>query len=331
MRIPDEGLYRVVNKKSGKNLDVSGFNMGDGGIVHQHENFGQTNQIFELSPNSPGFYRLSAFHSSTSLDVLNGKTDEGLEIKTWGSNSAAPQKWAIEPQGDGWFKLRSQSSGKVLSVQNQSVESAAKIVQSTDKDAQDQFWKFEPVGKKLTEGWYTATIGERHNADKFEYKDGVFKLTDQGPDIWTRADKGTFVMRAAQGDFDLVVRVANFVTTHQWIKAGLMVRPSILPDKMNVAVFATSHHLVSHQRRPAANTDTTSIKLLDQVIPQWLKIERRGDVFTTFHSVDGQNWEQVASDTLKMHTQTLIGIALSSHDPDKPATVEFDNLSYTKK
>jgi hypothetical protein len=69
-------------------------------------------------------------------------------------------------------------------------------------------------------------------------------------------------------------------------------------------------------------------------IPQWLKIERRGDVFTTFHSADGQKWEQVGSDTLKMHQHTLIGIALSSHDPKdefKPATAEFDNLSYTKK
>src|SRR4030095_10874668 len=146
MRVPEEALYRVVNKKSGKLLDVSQYNMGDGGIIHQHENFGQPNQIFELSPNSPGFYRLRVFHSlSTSVDVPSGKTDEGLEIKTWTDNGNPPQKWAIEPHGGGWFKLRSQASGKVLSIQNQSMDSAAKIVQTTDNGAQDQFWKFERV------------------------------------------------------------------------------------------------------------------------------------------------------------------------------------------
>jgi eukaryotic-like serine/threonine-protein kinase len=342
-RIPDEGLYRVVNKKSGKNLDVSGFNMGEGGVLHQHEFFGQANQMFELSVNSPGFYRLRAFHSFTSVDVPSGKKDEGLEIKTWTDNGNSTQNWAIEPQGDGWFKLRSQSSAKVLSIQNQSMDSAAKIVQTTDSGAPDQFWKFELVGKKLTEGWYTGTIGERHDADKTEYKNGVFKLTDKGPDIWNRTDKANFVMRAAQGDFDLAVRVVNFVNDRDrpWIKAGLMVRPSVLGDKMNVAIFTTSDHIISHQRRPANNSDTTSNKVMGQGtqplhfdIPLWLKIERRGDVFTTFHSADGQKWEQVGSDTLKMHPQTLIGIALSSHDPKdefKPATVEFDNLSYTKK
>jgi serine/threonine protein kinase len=330
-RVPDEGLYRIVNKKSGKLVDISGFNMSAGGIVHQQPYFGQSNQMFELSPSSPGFYHLRPFHSSTVLDVPNKMNDEGLEINTWPVDKSGAQEWAIEPQGDGWFKVRSGCSQKLLSVANQSMDNAAKIVQTTDNGGQNQLWRFEPVGKKLTEGWYATTIGDPHPADKTEYKGGVFKLTDQGPDIWARADKGNFVMRVAQGDFDLVVRVAHIVNDHQWIKAGLMVRPAILPDKMNVAIFATSHHLVSHQQRPLSNNDTTSIKLTDQVIPQWLKIERRGDAFTTFHSVDGQNWEPVGSDTIKMHPQTLIGIALSSHDPEKPATAEFDNLTYTKK
>jgi eukaryotic-like serine/threonine-protein kinase len=332
MRVPDEGLYRIVNKKSGKCIDVSGFNMGQGGVVHQHENFGQSNQLFELIPNSPGFYRLRALHSSTSLDVLYGKKDEGLEITTWTENTASPQKWAVEPQGDGLYKLRSQSSEKVLSIQNQSTDSAAKIVQTTDKGAQDQFWKFERVGKKLTDGWFASTIGEPNSVDKVEYKNGVFKLTDQGVDIWSHADKANFVMHAAQGDFDLVVRVLSVGNGDpKWTKAGIIVRPSLLPDKMNVAAFVTNGHLVSHQRRPANGADTTSVKIEGQDPPRWLKLTRQGDKFTTYHSIDGQTWQEIASDTLKMHPHTLVGIVLSSHDVTKVATAEFDNLTYTKK
>jgi serine/threonine protein kinase/regulation of enolase protein 1 (concanavalin A-like superfamily) len=331
MRVPNEGLYRVVNKKSGKCLDVSGFNMGEGGVLHQQQNFGQANQIYELSPTSPGLFRLRAFHSFTSVDVPFGRSDEGLEVKTWPDNDSNTQKFAIEPQGDGWFKLRAQSSSKVLSIQNQSTDSAAKIVQTTDKGAPDQFWRFEPVAKKLTEGWFASTIGEPHPADKVEYKNGVFKLTDQGPDIWARADKGNFVMRPAYGDFDLVVRVVSVENADNFTKAGLMVRPSLLPERMNVAAFFTAGRMVSHQRRPANNSDSTSVKIQEQNPPHWLKIERRGEKFTTFHSIDGQNWQEVASDTLKMHPHTMVGIAVTSHNPNKPATAEFDNLKYTKK
>jgi regulation of enolase protein 1 (concanavalin A-like superfamily)/Na+-transporting methylmalonyl-CoA/oxaloacetate decarboxylase gamma subunit len=331
VRLPEQAVYRVVNKKSGKILDVSGFNMGNAGIVHQHENFGQSNQMFELSPSSPGFYRLQAFHSTTAIDVPWGRNDEGLELHTWTENNSNPQKWAIEPQGDGWFKLRAQVNGKVMSIQNQSTDSAAKIVQTTDSGAQDQYWKFERVGKKLTDGWYAMSIGDPHAADKAEYNNGVFKLTDQGADIWAKADKGNFVCRPALGDFDLVVRVLSVEKTDPYTKAGLIVRPSLLPDRMNVATFYLAGRMVSHQRRPSLGADSTSVKIEGQDSPHWLKMERRGDKFTSFHSTDGQDWQEIASDTLKIHPQTLIGITVTSHNASKSATAEFDNLTYTKK
>jgi serine/threonine protein kinase len=330
-RIPEAGIFRITNKKSGKVLDVAGFNTGQGGSVTQYDFRGQPNQIWEITKSGSGAYRFRPLYASTSLDVPNQVKDDGLEIKTWTDNGTAAQQWEIDPQGEGWFKLKSVSTGKLLSVQNQSMDNAAKLVQMTDNSGADQQWKFQSLGKRLANDWFASTIGEPNDADKAEFKNGVFKVTDQGPDIWAKNDKGNFVMRSAQGDFDLVVRVVNAGNGHQWTKAGLMVRPTLLGDQMNVAAFATPGHIVSHQRRMSNGEDTLSTKVMDQTFPRWLKIERRGNKFTSFHSADGQAWQEIANDTVKMHPHALIGIALSSHDANKAATAEFDNLTYTKK
>jgi regulation of enolase protein 1 (concanavalin A-like superfamily) len=330
-KLPDEGLYRVTNRKSEKSLDVSGYHTGQGGALTQYDFRGQPNQIWELSKSGTGAYRFRPIHAFTSMDVPNSKLDDGLEIRTWTDNATSAQQWEVEPQGDGWYKLKSVCSNKFLTVQNQSTDNSAKVVQLSDKDGQDQQWKFEPLGRKLTDDWFASTIGPRHQSDKTEHKDGVFKLTDQGSDIWGRSDKANFVMRPVQGDFDLSVRVINPGKGHEWIKAGLMARPATNGDQMNVAAMISANHIATHQRRTNNGEDTFSTKIPDQAFPHWLKIERRGNKFTTFHSVDGQTWQEIANDTIKMHNHVLIGLVLTSHDPNKAATAEFDNLTYTKK
>jgi regulation of enolase protein 1 (concanavalin A-like superfamily) len=77
--------------------------------------------------------------------------------------------------------------------------------------------------------------------------------------------------------------------------------------------------------------DTSSIKTDILKIPLWLKIERRGEKFTTFHSVDGQKWQEIGTDTLKMHPHAVVGLVVTSHDATQAATAQFDNLTFTKR
>lgn len=328
-RAPDPGVYRITNRKTGKSIDISGYNMGQGGALTQYDYQGQPNQLFEVAANKPGTYRLRPIHALTSVDLPDQKKDDGVELKTWTENDTAAQRWIIEPQGEGWYKIKSEASQKLMTTQG--LDNSTRIVQMSDNGSLEQQWKFEPVGKRLNDGWFSAVIGVRTSEDKAEHDHGTFKITDQGPDMWGKNDKATFIMRSAHGDFDLVVRVASVTKPHPWTKAGLMVRPALNPDRMNVAAIITPDNIISHQRRPANNNETTSVKLPGQSVPHWLKIERRGEKFTSFHSVDGQKWEEVASDMLKMQPHLLVGFALSSHEPTKPATAEFDNLTYTKK
>lgn len=330
-RVPDEGIYRIVNRKSGKGLDIGGHNTGNDAFVTQYDSYGQPNQIFQLSSSGTGTYRLRPIHAYTSLTIEKGKQDDGAELRTWTDTDSPAQQWLIEPQGEGWYKIRSKNSNKLMSVQNQSGDNAAKIVQMPDSGSPDQQWKFEPVGKKITEGWYSSMIGPRNAADNAEYNAGVFKLTDQGSDIWFSSDKAVFIMRPAIGDFDLSVRVLTMPAISQWTKGGLIVRAGTAAERMNVAVLMKQDGVIAHQRRSMNKSETSAIKTDVLKIPQWLKIERRGEKFTTFHSADGQKWTEIGSDTLKMHPHTVVGLVVTSHEVTKPATAEFDNLTFTKR
>ena len=63
--------------------------------------------------------------------------------------------------------------------------------------------------------------------------------------------------------------------------------------------------------------------------PRWLRLTRRGNVFTAFASTDGATWTQVGSETIAMGTATYLGLAVTSHNNAALATDTFDNLGAT--
>jgi hypothetical protein len=61
--------------------------------------------------------------------------------------------------------------------------------------------------------------------------------------------------------------------------------------------------------------------------PAWVKLERRGNTITAYRSADGVAWTLVGSDTFVMPATVYVGLAVTSHDPSRLATVTFDNVS----
>ncbi|MCP4425970.1 MAG: DUF1349 domain-containing protein, partial [Chloroflexi bacterium] len=64
--------------------------------------------------------------------------------------------------------------------------------------------------------------------------------------------------------------------------------------------------------------------------PVWLKMERIGNVFTSYHSTDGSSWTQIGTTTIAMGTNVYFGLAVSAHDtPDNGeiSTGTFTNVA----
>jgi len=91
------GYYNVINRNSGKCLDVNGVSTADGANVQQWTCGSGTNQRWSLTSLSGGYYRLTAQHSGKVLDVVGNGTADGVNIDQWTSNNGNNQQWQIVP------------------------------------------------------------------------------------------------------------------------------------------------------------------------------------------------------------------------------------------
>ncbi len=63
--------------------------------------------------------------------------------------------------------------------------------------------------------------------------------------------------------------------------------------------------------------------------PYWIKLERSGDVLTSWKSLDGKDWTSVSNATIPMSQDVYIGLCVTAHDNSLVNTSVFDNESHT--
>jgi hypothetical protein len=146
------GRYVLVNRNSGKVMEVAGGSTVDGANVQQGTNTGATYQQWNVTPVDSriggdfSYYTFTAVHSAKALDVLNWSLVNGGNIDAWDDNKNSIQQWFLEYADDGWFYIRSRYSAKCLEVANAATAAGANI-QQWDKDGgTNQQWRFLPVG-----------------------------------------------------------------------------------------------------------------------------------------------------------------------------------------
>lgn len=160
---------------------------------------------------------------------------------------------------------------------------------------------------------------------------GGFTIKAGGTDLWNNADNGLFIHRMVSGDFEFVAHVASTTKSDPATKVALMVRESAKADSRNVAIVTTPGNGTTQQLRPKTGALTTSMKAPNAGgPPRWLKLVRKGDEITGFHSADGQSWTAVTTNKLeKLPPGAAVGIAVASHSPSTAATVKVDSVLLT--
>ncbi|WP_270154753.1 RICIN domain-containing protein [Nonomuraea corallina] len=137
--------YVLVNRNSGKTLDVYNLSTADGGRITQWSRNDGDQQRWQFADSGDGHYRLRARHSGKVLDVHNWSTANGAAIVQWTDHNGANQQWRVI-NGDGHVRLISRHSGKALEVQGASTADGAAIVQYDDWNGANQQWQLVRVG-----------------------------------------------------------------------------------------------------------------------------------------------------------------------------------------
>ncbi len=155
-----------------------------------------------------------------------------------------------------------------------------------------------------------------------------FVVQTAGADIWGTSDKFHFVNRAATGDTQITARVLGLDATNAGAKAGVMIRESASSGVRSATVNWTPGRTVEFIRRTAISGSSVANANAGIDTPPWVRLARRGNVFTAYFSDDGATWTRVGSPvTIAMTSATLLGLAVCSHDDALLAEAVFDNVT----
>jgi hypothetical protein len=156
-----------------------------------------------------------------------------------------------------------------------------------------------------------------------------------GTDIFGTADQGRFVYKQLTGNGWISARVESLVDTDPWAKAGVMIRQSLDAGSPWAAVFLSGGNGVRFQARMTASGNSTSdtpvITPAQTALaePVWIKIERVGNTFNGYYSMDGGTWTSMSwnPQTFPMGASPYIGLAVTSHTATAITTAEFSHIS----
>ncbi|WP_217708887.1 RICIN domain-containing protein [Nonomuraea rhodomycinica] len=158
--------YVLVNRNSGKALDVYNLSTADGGRITQWTRNDGNQQQWQFVDSGGGYYRLKSRHSGKVLDVSNSSTANGAAVVQWTDHNGTNQQWRLADSPDGYLRLINRNSNKALEVQGASTADGANIVQYDDWGGANQQWQLVPIGSGPNPGsTYTNPVVWQDFAD----------------------------------------------------------------------------------------------------------------------------------------------------------------------
>jgi regulation of enolase protein 1 (concanavalin A-like superfamily) len=193
-----------------------------------------------------------------------------------------------------------------------------------------------PLATLLPNPWVNTEIGTATGGSA-TYSNGVFTVKGAGSDIGGTADNFHYMYQPVSGDLTITARLASRViggTSND--KVGIMIRETTASNARRVSLIidASTVNSVANRARMVSRSATGgSSAIVDgtgQSIPVFLKLQRSGNVFTSYVSTDGVTYTQVGSVTISMASSVLVGAAVCSRDAASVNTSTFDQVSVTQ-
>ncbi len=140
------GWFRLVNRQSGKVLDVAGPSNADGANIHQWTSLGSFSQQWRFAPAGDGSYKIINRFSGKLPDTAGGAWVNGANVQQWADVGSPQQQWWLQPVGGGYYKLVNRESGRVMELVYGSTADGGNIQQWDYVGGANQQWLVEPLG-----------------------------------------------------------------------------------------------------------------------------------------------------------------------------------------
>jgi hypothetical protein len=160
---------------------------------------------------------------------------------------------------------------------------------------------------------------------------GIYTVRASGADIWGTRDEFRFVYARLSRDGEITARVDSLSAPNSWTKAGVMIRETLSASSRFAYTLVSAGNGVDFEYRASTFGTARRSGIYDQVsrAPYWVRIQRIGNVFTSYVSPDGSTWRQQGNPvTITMAPNVYVGLAVTSHRDGTRATAVFSNVSY---
>ncbi|MGA0846253.1 MAG: RICIN domain-containing protein, partial [Luteolibacter sp.] len=138
-----EDVYRIVNRNSGKVLEIPAGNTANGVRATQGEWSGANHQRWKIKHLGAGNYRITALHSGKVLDLAGSSANNGAQLVQWPDAGGTNQHWHLLPNGDGSHRFLNLSSGKALEITAAATNDGALSQQWSWENLEHQKWIIE--------------------------------------------------------------------------------------------------------------------------------------------------------------------------------------------
>jgi hypothetical protein len=197
-----------------------------------------------------------------------------------------------------------------------------------------------PAVSLASSGLTLTTLGAQTAGRSVSYANGVWTMTGLGNDVWSdTTDDCQFAYQTMTGDCAMVARVTSCQVLNASTKAGVMIRDNLTANVSEHAWVGITNGILkeSHFRGwtfgqlwGGSGRAQRSITL-PPGMPYWVKVERRGNMITTFSSQDGASWAtELTAYYGSLPSTVYIGLFVcSGPSSGTPTTATFDHVAFT--
>ena len=141
----DYSYYKIVNRNSGKALNIAGGSSENGAAVEQYGYEGWNSQKFQILEAESGYFKIVSLHSGKVLDINALSSEDGAACIQWDYSGGWNQQWSLEKTSEGYYHIINRNSGKVLDIYELSTEDGGTCVQWGANNGWNQDWMIVPV------------------------------------------------------------------------------------------------------------------------------------------------------------------------------------------
>ena len=167
----------------------------------------------------------------------------------------------------------------------------------------------------------------------FDQNDQEYSVYASGEDIWGTSDQFHYLYQTLPEDGEIIAQLSALANSHEFAKAGLMIREGLNPDARHVSLFLNQTQR-SFQFRSQTGGITQSLlgwESIGNTQDLFLRLVKVNEVLAGFTSSDGRSWDFMNAHELLTSQPILVGMAMTSHVNTTLGSAHFNGVVLEKR